>query len=246
MLSPGVMHDVDLTVELTPTTPRQSISSSPTTPRQRTYYAFEGSPWDIYDPLHGLHMVQVDDEHFFARWRYSFGMQSAWRDLSDPAWLRNVQSERIYGLVPEREAIILCKYVIHVCLCVDSFPTALRGAVPSEDVDLIIYTCHNPHTQTVGVRFIVEGTQAKHLRIRTMGFELVTSGLRQTCKFGQSERWMNKLCFGLYRTLLGRDLVIADESGLQPFTWPSNDDDVQRAQFFTSHFGHGAAANSLV
>lgn len=101
MLSPGVMHDVRLTVGYTPTTPRQSINSLPTPPRQRGYDAFVASPWDPTNALRGLQVVQVDDEHFFARWRYKEGltefdtnMESAWHKVLDPPWLRGVRSER--------------------------------------------------------------------------------------------------------------------------------------------------------
>ena len=231
--SPGIMHDVDLTVQNTPTTPRQSMSSSFTTPRQHTYAAFEEPPLDTTNPLHGLHVVQVDNEHFFARWRYKSDMtMESWHDLLDTPWLRNVRSERTYGLVPERETIILCRYIVFRCLCA----TALRGFSSSEDIDLVIYICHNPHTQAVSVRCVAEGTQAKELQHRPMGFDLVTGPEVQTCTFDRLEPWMNKRYFGVFHRLLEWDLIIVDESGLQPFTWPSNDEDVQRAQFFTHHF----------
>lgn len=41
-------------------------------------------------------------------------------------------------------------------------------------------------------------------------------------------------------------LVLVEEHELIPFTWPSDDEDVERAQFFTSHFGHGGDSNSSV
>jgi len=227
--SPGIMHDVDLTIEYTPTTPRQSINSPPTTPRQRTYDAFEVPPWDITNPLHGLHVVQVDDEHFFARWRYTLIM------TMELPWFWNIRSESTDGLVPERETIILCRYIVFEFLCA----MALRIFISSEDIDLIIYIYHDPRTKTVSVRFTTEGMEIYHLQHRPMGFELVKGRGVQMCKFAHWEPWM----IGFHEfspKLLGWDLVIADRSGLQRFTWPTNDGDVQRARFFTSHFGHGA------
>lgn len=247
MLSPGITHDIDLTVEHVPTTPRQIISSLPATPRRLTDNVFGGTPWDITNPLHELYVLQVDDERIFARWRHEFRIttQSAWRHLSNPAWLReNVLSERTYVLIPELEAIGLCRDIIYICLCISSFRAVLQGSGWSDDIDMIIYFCHNPHTQTVSVRFTAQGTKAKDLQNRAMGFELVTSSAVQTFKFAQWEPWMHGLGTGLY-TLLKGSLVIADRFGLQPFTWPSSDDDVERAQLLKSRFGHGAATNSL-
>jgi len=243
--SPGIMHDVDLTIEHAPTTPRQIIGSLPTTPRQRVDNVFGVPPWDATNPLHGLHVVQVDGHHFFARWRYKFErtIESAWHELSDPPWLRNVRSERTYGLVPEREAIVLCRYLMHVYLCVMSSATILRGFSWSENVDLIIYICHNLHTQTVSVRFTAEGTPAKISQNRAMGFELVTSFGEQTCKFAQWESWIYPQDIVLRRLLKWR-WVFVDKHELRPFTWPSNDEDVQRVQFFTSQFGHATPAKN--
>ena len=247
MLSPGVMHDVDSTFEHTPTTPRQIISSSPTTPRQRTDNAFEVVPWDTTNPLHGLHVVQVDDEHFFAQWRYKsdppeFGWikERVRHPLEDMPWLQNVRSERTDLLEPQREAVLFCRYFVHVWLYVN-LPTALRGSIPSEDIDLTIYICHNTHTQTVSVRFMVECTQVrvKNLQNRAMGFELVTSGPFRTCKVAQWEPWRDLFNYMFLRVygLLEWYSDLADESRLQPFIWPSDDDDVQRAQFFKLYFG---------
>lgn len=249
--SPGIMHDVVSTFECTPTTPRQSISSSPITPRQRTDNAFEASPWYITDPLHGLHVVQVDDAHSFARWKYKcdptdsgWTLESVWGPLADKPWLRFSRSERTYRLVLEREAIMWCRYIVHICLYI----SPLAGTGPSrisEDIDLIIYICQNLNTKTVSVRFIAEGTRAPILQHRPMGFDLVMVRGVQTLKFTQWEPWFdshNKVI----RKLLGWRVVIADRHELQPFTWPSNDDDVERAQLFKSRFGHGAATNSLV
>jgi len=244
--SPGIMHDVDLTFEHTPTTPRQSINSLPTSHCQSRDEAFEVLRRDIANPLHGLHVVQVDDEHFFARWRYKFfkAMHDAWYELLDPLWLRNIRSERTYGLVPEREALVLCRYIIHVCLSHKSSVTTLRGVQWLEDIDLIIYIRRDSHSPTVSVRFIAEGIQEEGLQNRAMGFDLVTSGVVRTCKVAQGISWMPITIN--FVGLLGWRVVIADRHGLQPFTWPSNDDDVEREQLFKSRFGHGAATNSLV
>lgn len=133
----------------------------------------------------------------------------------------------------------MCRYIIYVYLCVESSATTLRGFIWPENIDLIIYIRHDPHTQFVSVRFVAKGTQTKNFQNGAMGFELATGRGVQTCKVAQWEPWRILFDFGFlsFYRLLKWDLVIADESGLQPLTWPSNDDDVQRAQFFKLHFG---------
>ena len=242
MLSPGVMPEVDLTIDYTSVIPRQSISNSPSATRQQMGNASELPRSVSTNPLPGLHVFQVDDEHFFARWKYHSSHKEEWSYPIANEWLHGVLSKLTYGRVAYYEAIFLCKQVIHLY-----YDTSLTESNVlhnrQEDIDLIIYICQNFDTKTVSTRFIAEGTPVTNLQHRPMGFDLVRAHGVRSCEFTQWENWMSGLHHGLHR-LLGFHLVIA-EFGLHPFTWPSNDDDAERAQFFKSRFGHDAATNRL-
>jgi len=247
------MHDVDMTVEHTPTTPRQSISSSPTTPRQHMNNAFEVPRSISANTPPGLHVVRVDHEHLFARWGYKlehhdFGTRKAsdWRQFMGTQWLRDLRPELTFALVSERAAITVCRYIIQAYICVnapDSPAMTLRDDW-SLEIDLIIYIYHNPQTKTVCVRFMAEGTQRQDLEDRVMGFELDTGRRVQTIRFSPLESWIDT---GNYFTeLLEWHWLFIKWSELQPFTWPSNDEDVQRVQSLKSRLGHGANRVTLL
>ena len=223
ILSPHIMHDADLTVTYTPTS------------------------------IDGLRMVQVDDEHIFTLLRCDFGLYPHsihdFRNYmkSTRRHHANIESfqvlDSVIPFVHMYAAIVLCRHITHENLGISSRAVNVPYK-RSKPIDLIIYTCYDPHTKTAGVSFVAQDGRTQTLLQRPMGFELVTGNGVQTCKVAQEESWMHRII--KIDGLLGWRVVIADRHELQPFTWPSNDDDVERAQFFKSHFGHGADGKNIV
>jgi len=231
-LSPGNVEDIVVLVDRSPSTPRQNIESPFTTRRPSTT-----------NRLTGLKLAKINEGHSYARRR--FDMNWDLLSFSDTP-------KHPFGLSRESDMVDAGKRIAQVLLSGDPRVKHLPDNGTPGYIDLSFYMQSDPpqlfplpHVpEAISARlFIALDTVSMPSLSWVIGLDMVYWPTSRQCKVAWIDSFVRpaRLEVGI---MLPCDVIIVADYELLLCTWPSNDDDVERAQFFTSHFGHGAYANS--
>jgi hypothetical protein len=219
-LSPGSVEDVHVHIDSLPATPRQYVISSSHELRAA-----------ITNPLYGIYLARVNEQHSHARRLFEFDWHAHPAILPYVSYVQGGVSSEEPAVFRERAAVLMGRYLMQNLLCRDSRVKEVRYDGTPRTIDLVFQMyqaspgdMYTPTTLSARLFATLDMGSMPSLNW-SIGFDLVYGylSLRQ-CRVA----WIHSSIkpVRLEDVPIPCDLVIVEEHELEPFPWHVGIDNV--------------------